>query len=111
MIAASAGELRERVTLQRKTETADAFGQKTGTWGAISGGSVWAKIEELAGREAIFAGQMKSVLSHRVTIRYFAGLTSSDRISWGSRTLNIKYVSTSSGNAFMELGCAEDVNP
>lgn len=108
-MAIRTGQLRDRVTLQRATEAADATGQPMKTWTPLADGAVWAQIVELSGREAILAGQMKSTLTHRVTIRRYTGLTSADRVIWGTRTLHIEYVSEPERphGMYMEIGCKE----
>lgn len=61
------GELNRRVQLQRNTPTADGLGQERPSWSTI--GTYWAKIEEMRGWELSNARQMKSLASHKITMR------------------------------------------
>lgn len=83
----NAGELRERVTVQQATENRTPMGEVTQTWGAFS--TVWASVQGVSAREFLLAGQQQVEISHRVRMRYLAGLTSQMRISWRGRILEI----------------------
>jgi SPP1 family predicted phage head-tail adaptor len=74
------GRLRHRVTLQRRTGAANAFNEPTDTWTDIA--TVSAGVEPISGREYFAAQQVQSEVSHRVTIRYLAGVNPKDRIVW-----------------------------
>lgn len=85
-----AGELTDRVTLLSPTVTQADDGQPLLSWSnPTTIGPLWAKVEELGGRETRRGEQIVSEHSHRVTIRYRTGLTSSMRVTWGSRTLEV----------------------
>lgn len=84
------GNLRHRVTIQQLTRTDDGAGGYTETWTAIA--TVWADVYPLKGQERYDAQQVKANLSHRVTIRYRAGVEPSMRLQYGARTLNIEAV-------------------
>lgn len=76
-----AGRLRHVVQLQRNSPVAsNSLNEPTDNW--ITLATVRAAIEPLSGKEFIAAQQVQSDLTHRITIRYFAGLTSKDRLSW-----------------------------
>lgn len=75
-----AGRLRQRVAIQRRTGAESAFGEPTDTWTTLA--TVAAGIEPISGREYFAAQQVQSEVTHRVTIRYFAGVNPKDRIVW-----------------------------
>ena len=82
------GKLREFVTIQTPTESDDGFGGKTVTWGTFA--QVWARIDPITASQKWHANQLEHNVSHKVTIRELAGLTSSMRISWESRIFHVR---------------------
>jgi SPP1 family predicted phage head-tail adaptor len=82
LIATSAGDLRERVSFQRRTTADDGFGNTvTGDWGDL-----WccaARIMPLRGGENIVARRLSGVQPVAITVRVAAALcdlTTDDRI-------------------------------
>jgi SPP1 family predicted phage head-tail adaptor len=75
-----AGDLRHFIQiLQQAPGDQDSFGQPTvGDESPIA--TVWAKIEALSGRELYAAQQKVSQVTHRITIRYMAGLKSGMKV-------------------------------
>ena len=63
----SAGRLRDRVTIQTKSITRDAYGAEVVTWAALA--TVWASVESLSGREYMAAQQINAERVQRVVIR------------------------------------------
>lgn len=85
-----AGELRQRVTVEAPSVARNAQGGFSETWATAE--TRYAKIEPLSGREFFEAQRVDSDVTHMVTMRYFSGLTSSHRITYGSRTFYIESV-------------------
>ncbi|HLA24593.1 MAG TPA: phage head closure protein [bacterium] len=87
-----AGELRERITIQRKTTPVaqDGFGGESITWVTLA--AVWAKVEALSGREFIGMGRQEAAVTHKVTIRERDDVTPAMRIAWGAQILQIEAV-------------------
>ena len=84
------GNLRHRVSIQRQAETTDGMGGFSLIWSAISGMSaVPAAIWPLSSKEQLDSMKLESVATHRIRIRYRSGITSKDRIVFGSRVFNI----------------------
>lgn len=83
------GELRHRITIEQKTRGASdgAGGVVSETWTTVA--EVWAKLEPQVGREIVAADQNVHRLTHRVTIRHRAGITTAMRIRYQTRTLAI----------------------
>lgn len=73
-----AQELNTKIELQRRTITEDAYGEQIETWNKLA--DIFAKVEPLVGREYIGGGAEASEVKLKVTIRYYPGLTMSDRV-------------------------------
>lgn len=85
------GQLRHRVTIQQKTETADAYGGA----GSIAWSdyiTVWAAVAPLSGREFLEGRNLENEINYRIRIRYRSGLDPSMRVSWDSRIFDIEAV-------------------
>jgi SPP1 family predicted phage head-tail adaptor len=101
-----AGKLRHKITIQKTTQTADSIGGIIDSWSTFA--TVWAHIEPLKGKETLQGEQISTDLFLRITIRYLSGLTAKMRISWNSRTFDIKSISNlDERNREMELLCVE----
>jgi len=90
------GDLRERVTLQQATETADGQGGTVRTWAALA--TVWAQVLAAgAGRE-----------NYAITIWRRTDVTPQMRVVWGSKTLQIEGVRDPDGRrVWTTLDCVE----
>lgn len=85
-----AGNLRHSVSIQEQTQTPDGMGGSTLTWAAKTGmDSVPAAIWPLSSKEQIDAMKLESLATNRIRIRYRPGITSKNRIVFGSRVFNI----------------------
>jgi len=49
----------------------------------------WGSIETMSPRETVWANQLYGDCSAKITCRYIAGITSSDRIKFGDRVFNL----------------------
>jgi len=81
------GDLKKRVVLQYQSKVADGMGGFTVTW--VDDATVWAAIWPVSASEAIQAAQATMTITHRIRIRYRAGLLASWRICWSERYFNI----------------------
>lgn len=84
------GKLRHRVTIQQATRTRGAGGGYTEKWGEVA--TVRAAVVPLTGTERIRAMQTEANLTHRIEMRYRAGLTSAMRAVYAGRTFEIRAV-------------------
>ena len=84
------GELKHRITLQRRSITQSDSGEPTETW--VDLGTRWAKIEPLSSKEYFSNLQQQSQITHKVTMRYTNNFTptTTDQILYGSRTFHIE---------------------
>jgi SPP1 family predicted phage head-tail adaptor len=91
MLKIRAGSLRHRIAIQEAVETPDGMGGSSLSWSAVSGmDSVPASIMPLTSKEQIDALKLESVITNKIRIWYRAGITSKNRIVFGSRIFNIK---------------------
>lgn len=87
----SIGEMRQRITFQSARKVKDGHGGwNLPSWDDFA--TVWAQVEPLSGREYYFAAQVKADLTHRVGIRYLAGLNEEMRIKFGDRYFEIESI-------------------
>lgn len=94
-MALNAGDLDRRVTFQTNTPAPDAdYGGPTDSTGTLA--TRWAKIETLSMQERFAAGEQWGTVTHRFRVRWDstldAALDSADRISYDSRTFDIRGV-------------------
>lgn len=81
------GRLRHRVTIQAETATTDAGGGYASAWADVA--TVWARLEAMEGRELVLGGVIRGDASHRVTMRYRAGVTPDNRIVYDGRVFDV----------------------
>jgi len=86
-----AHRLRHRVTIERKTTGADAWGQPVEIWEAFAS-NVPAEVKPLSVRELIAAQAEQAGVTTKITIRYQAGIEPAMRITHDGKTYNIKAV-------------------
>jgi len=104
------GKLRHRVAIQAKAEPVpvDATGQSQPSWSTLT--TVWASIEPAGGKEFYAGQQVNAEVSHKVTIRYYADLTTAHRLLFGSRIFDINYIrNVDERKVYQELLCKEAV--
>lgn len=107
-----AGRLKNKVSLQKYTETKSDTGHPTKTWATVS--TVWAATEAVRGKEAEAAGELVASLTTKVIIRYSSDVTDVNttyRVLFGTRIFSIESVilpaDRSGNNAYIELMCTE----
>ena len=82
-----AGELKNRITLERPRRIANALGESVITWEPAA--DVWAMIRPLGVAETARARQAQLTTSHLVVLRYHPDLAADWRITWNDRIFNI----------------------
>jgi SPP1 family predicted phage head-tail adaptor len=87
-----AGRLKHKVMIEEPPATRDAQGGLSGSWVEIAGSPVWASITPLSGSRRYEAAQVVQGVSHEITTRYLAGVTSEMKIVYGTRTFRIRSV-------------------
>lgn len=90
-----AGSLRHQIVIQQKVAGSpqqNAAGEPDVTWTNVFDNPIWASIDPVTGKEPFLAQEHLSVVSHKVRIRYRAGITAAMRISFRSQYYDIKAV-------------------
>lgn len=101
------GRRREVISIQQKTDAVLESGQVETTWSDFATG-IRAAITTPSGREFFGHDKLNAQASHVVNIRWLDGVLPDMRVVWGSRILNIEYVSEDRKHACeMWLYCKE----
>lgn len=99
-------DFRHRVTLQTLTETADGSGGFTSSWADTV--SVWASITPASGYERAQGQQLEAIITHKMMMRYMAGLNTKQRIKFGDRYFSItSIINLDEANRFLQIMAAE----
>ena len=99
-----AGQLDQRVAIERVTYTQDEMGGVIYTWVPLA--TVWAAVEPLNGREFFAASTTLSETTTRVRIRYRPDLTVIDRINHNGTLYDITaIINPKSGDRELVLMC------
>ena len=85
-----AGRLRQRLTLQSKSETRDAYGAAIISWSDEA--TLWGAIEPLSGKEYLAQDSIQSEAKVRIVIRYYSGVATTWRVKHGGLFYDIKDV-------------------
>ena len=86
-----AGTLRHLVTIEQRSTTPDTYGEPAQTWTTLQANQP-ASIEPLSGRELVNAQAIQADVTHRLRMRYVAGVHTKHRIVFGARIFDIKAV-------------------
>jgi SPP1 family predicted phage head-tail adaptor len=87
-----AGMLRTPVQFQRAARTSDGAGGATQSWAALAGSPTRAHIKSMSGSERFASARVEAQATHRITVRYFAGLTEADAVVFGGKRANIRFI-------------------
>ena len=103
-----AGPLRNRIIIEKTTESQSSSGEVDNTWSTFA--TVWASIEPLNVKEYFDSQQVNAEENTRFRIRYLLGVTTKMRISWNSRIYDIRsIININEINKEMVLMAVEDV--
>ena len=99
-----AGQLDQRVSVERLEQGDDAAGQPLTTWSTLF--TTWAAVEPLTGREYIAASAFVSEVTTRIQLRYRPGLTPADRVTHeGRKYAIVSVIDYKSANRELVLMC------
>lgn len=99
-------KFRHRITIQSVTEASDGQGGQDLTWATDT--TVWALITPASSWESMQAMQLQTPITHKVTMRYRAGLTTKNRLLYDGRVFEIKsIINPGEENFALELKCIE----
>lgn len=101
------GELDERVTFRRRTETQDGYGTLVPSDTDLA--TVWAKVRPMSGRERDRGQQTEARSNYVVRVHNSAavrGVTEGDLVVWRDVELNIRFISDGGPRPlFVEFEC------
>ena len=100
-----AGDLDQRVTVERQQGGFDELGQPLpDNWAPLF--SCWAAVEPLTGREYIAAAAAVSEVTAKIRLRYRPGVLGTDRVNHEGTAYGIESViDVRSGNRELHLMC------
>ena len=85
----TAGMLREVVSIEAKTRTADGMGGFTVAWAAVSGAPTRAMISAAPGSERWGYMRQTPGNSYKMITRHFDGATAAQRIIWKTKEYGV----------------------
>lgn len=105
-----AGELRHKVIIQKISDNVNSFNQPDeDDWVDVA--TARAAINPLSGREFFAAEQNNSEVTHKVKMRYIAGVLPNMRIKFGTRYFGIIAVlNVEERNRELQIMCKELFN-
>lgn len=102
----TAGRLRHRITIQEPVTARNGFNEAITTWVTVA--TVWASVEPISGREFFAAEHVQSEITHRIRVRYRAGIAPTMRVVFNGRYLMIESViNYGERNTDLQLMCRE----
>lgn len=85
----SAGQLDQKIELQRLTRAPDGGGGYTEQWTTYA--TPWASVRPMSGRERYHAQQTQASANYRIKLYNRADIDPADRILWRGKVLNIRF--------------------
>jgi SPP1 family predicted phage head-tail adaptor len=102
----NSGQMREKVTIQRAVDQQSAFGEATIVWEDVA--TVSAAVMGVRAADYFAAQQAGQIVTHRIRIRFFPGLTHQHRLIWRDRVMEISSVLEREVRAIHEILARED---
>jgi SPP1 family predicted phage head-tail adaptor len=109
MSAAGSSRLRHRMVIETPVEVADGAGGVRRTW--QSSATVWAAVQPLRAADAPPLALPGQTVTHRVTLRWRAGLTTAARLRLGSRVFSLRAVHDPEERQRILVCLAEEARP
>lgn len=103
------GALRRRLVLEAPVSTSDGLGGTTQTFETVA--ALWAQVEWLAGGERWRRGRPEQVATHRITMRWRAGVDAGQRLRDGERRFDIRSVADPDGSRRRLVCHVQEVSP
>lgn len=88
----NAGKLREAVSFERRSLSADGAGGQTEAWKVIRGAPTRAHVIPVGGSERFAHDRTEATVRLRLVTRYYADLQEGDRVKIRSRVHNIRFI-------------------
>jgi SPP1 family predicted phage head-tail adaptor len=100
------GKLRHRIAIEKVAETQDSDGSVIETWSTFA--NAQASIEPISGREYFAAQTTQADVTHRISLRFIAGVIPKMRVKYGSRIFGIlSAINVNERNRELQLMCRE----
>jgi SPP1 family predicted phage head-tail adaptor len=106
---ARVGALRRRLLLEAAVTTPDGLGGTTQVYETVA--AVWAQLEWIAGGERWRLGRPEQVATHRVTLRWRAGVDAGQRLRDGDRLFDIRAVADPDGGRRRLVCLVQEIGP
>jgi SPP1 family predicted phage head-tail adaptor len=106
---APVGALRRRLLLEAAVTTPDGLGGTTQVYETVA--AVWAQLEWIAGGERWRLGRPEQVATHRVTLRWRAGVDAGQRLRDGDRLFDIRAVADPDGGRRRLVCLVQEIGP
>jgi len=101
-----AGRLRQRVTIQEKVVTRNAYGEEVITWADVA--TVWGSVEPLRGDEFLEFARAGAEVSTRIVLRYRSGIVPEMRVSYDGHTYDVlSVINVEERDKELQLMCRE----
>jgi SPP1 family predicted phage head-tail adaptor len=102
------GKLRHRIAIEQVAEIQDSDGSVIETWSAFA--DVQASLEPVSGREYLAAHSTQADVTHRINLRYLAGIVPKMRVNYDSRIFDIlSVINVGERNRELQLMCRENI--
>lgn len=88
-----AGDFKHRVQVLEREKSRDSFGGVVEEWTKVVA-TLWAKVEELSGREMEVVTQAVGETTHRFTFRNTDKVSKANRLKWKGREFDVNHVGT-----------------
>lgn len=99
------GELNRRLVLEAPVESADGTGGVTRTHTPAM--TLWAKVEPVTARGAVVADAPGATVTHRITIRKYAGITTRHRFVEDGTVYRIVSLREDGSRRFLVIGAEQ----
>lgn len=104
----SAGELDQRVLIERPDDHPDGRGGAVKGWAEVA--TVWARVRPISGRERLSAQQVEAATSYRVVIRRRTDVTAACRVIWQGKAMAVTFIGEAgSRDPWLTLDCSAGV--
>ncbi len=108
MTALVIGTLRDRVRLEKCERSSDDGGTAILAWSGL--GEIYARIDQLSGRESIVADGTSARATHRIVIRHRPDIAPNMRFTVGTRVFDIHAIRPTGGyRRWLECTCEEQL--
>jgi len=102
-----AGTLKHKIEIQQNDPTQDSTGAEVENWTVFD--ETWAAVWPVSATERLSMGKLQGEVSHKIRIRFTAGVTSAMRILFKGRVLDIMAppINKDELNEYLDMLCRE----